>query len=565
MGAKKHFYIIIALSVLFTLVIQLDLTRAVIFDNYLSTRQISGINYYLSLINESSKGNWHLGSPYLLEWRNEAYLYPALNINMAGTVKRIFNLDIKIYALLMGHLAIFTLVALLIVAFLTLFNFHYFGYLAAASYIFSPRFIEWQRTLSPEINFIPFALFFIFYFSRWKFWKREIGLGILAGLLFYVYPYYWTFALALLALSDGWMFWRAGKITWKYLYKYLIIAGLASWYAVHLWQISQLPYYTETMARIGALYSRFPAGLYTQVFLLASLVVLYFFKKYFARQLADSGFNHNFDKITPGLVVSLLVLNQQLITGIQLEFNSHYLPVILLFLLAFWSGLVFALSDILSSHKKTLIVFALLFTIGAVANKVYAIVSNPNRQEVYIGGQADEVVNWFLKNKIQDKVVYAPEDLGDDINLWTNNYLYFHPGQELQLIPTAELIDRFIYFDVTNRNITDHLLDSQTMVFGMTFIEKMQKDNLLNKIKAWVFGKKFIPADLAEYTRYDFEPIYKRRINPDIDEFSRYLEKYQVDYLIYRQKDRDSVYKQVFGKIVFEDKNYIVKEINRYD
>ena len=48
MAIKKHFYIIAVLSVLFTLVIQLDLTKAIIFDDYLSTRQISGVNYYLS-------------------------------------------------------------------------------------------------------------------------------------------------------------------------------------------------------------------------------------------------------------------------------------------------------------------------------------------------------------------------------------------------------------------------------------------------------------------------------------------------------------------------------------
>src|SRR3989344_981787 len=558
MAIKKHFYIIAVLSVLFTLVIQLDLTKAIIFDDYLSTRQISGVNYYLSLINESSKGNWQLGSPYLSEWRFQPYLYPALNINAAGLVKRAFSLDIKTYALLMGYLAIFVLVFLLITAFLNIFNFHYFGYLAATFYIFYPRHIEWQRTLSPEINFIPLALFLVFYFSRWKFWIREVGLGILTGALFYFYPYYWTFVLALIGMSDLWEFWRQRKIIWMHLYKYLIIAVLAPWYLAHLWQLHQLPYYKESIIRIGALYSRFPAGLYTQAVLLASLAIFYFFKKYFARQLADSGFKENLDKIAAGLLASLAVLNQQAVTGMQLEFNSHYLPVILLFLAAFWSRLVFVLIKAGSFYKKILIIFAFLISIGAIANKIY-IVSGPAYQKNYVGGRADEVVNWFLENKIRDKVVYAPEDLGDDINLWTDNYLYFHPGQELQLMPTAEIIDRFTYFDIANRNITDHLLESQTMVFGMTFIEKMQKDNLINKLKSLASGKKFAPADLAQSTEYDFEPIYRKRNNPDLAEFTRYLKKYNVNYLVYRQKDRDSIYSAVSGKIVFEDKDFIIK------
>ena len=550
---KKPIYIVLALSAIFTVIIQLDLTRSIIFDNYLETRAINGVDYYLSLINESSKGNWTLGSPYLLEWRYKPYLYPALNINAAGLVKRIFGLDIKTYSLLMGYAAVFVLVVLLIIAFLTLFNFRYFGYLAATFYIFSPRLIEWQRTLSPEINFIPFALFLIFYFSRLAFWKREVGLGILAGLLFYVYPYYWTFTLALLVASDILFFWQQRKIVWRYLYKYLIITGIASWYGFHLWQLYQLPYYQESMVRIGALYSRFPAGLYTQIILLASLIAFFFFKKYFPR---------NFDKVAVGLAAGLIVLNQQLITGMQLDFNSHYLPAIIIFLVAFWSRLIFGLANHFSSYKKILVTLSVLAAIGVMSNRIYYLAANPSSQDIYVAGRADSVVDWFLKNQIRDKVVYAPEDLGDDINLWTNNYLYFHFGQELQLIPTAELIDRFTYANITDRDITDHLFDRQTPIFGQTFISSWQKDMVLNKIKAFFSGKRFVATPLDQYVTYDFALIYKKRINPDVGEFIRHLDKYQVDYLVYRQKDRESIYKLVPGKIVFEDKDFIIKEKN---
>ena len=159
-------------------------------------------------------------------------------------------------------------------------------------------------------------------------------------------------------------------------------------------------------------------------------------------------------------------------------------------------------------------------------------------------------------------MVYAPEDLGDDINLWTNNYLYFHFGQELQLIPTAELIDRFTYANITDRDITDHLFDRQTPIFGQTFISSWQKDMVLNKIKAFFSGKRFVATPLDQYVAYDFALIYKKRINPDVGEFIRHLDKYQVDYLVYRQKDRESIYKLVPGKIVFEDKDFIIKEKN---
>ncbi|MDO8430337.1 MAG: hypothetical protein Q7S73_03145 [bacterium] len=558
----KPVFIILLLSVLFTVIIQLDLTRAIFFDNYLNTRQISGVNYYLSLINESSKGNWQLGSPYILEWRYAPYLYPALNINAPGLFKRVLGLDIKLYAAIMGYLSVFSIMALMLMAFSYIFSSNYFGYLLATVFIFFPRVIMWNRTLSPEINFIPLALFLIFYFSNFKFWKREIGLALSTGILFYIYPYYWTFALVLLGISDFWKFWDEKKIIWNYLYKYLLTMGLASWYLAHLWQIQHLSYYRETMARIGFLYSRLPAGWYTQAVLLSSLIIYFFLKKYIfprldIKMIADGALN----KIVAGLVASLVVLNQQLITNVQMEFNSHYFPVILVFLVAFWGSLTFILISNFNFYKKSILIFlSFLLVTGLVAVRIYQI-SASFGPDGYIGGKADGVVEWLLKNQIQDKVVYAPEDLGDEINLWTNNYLVWNDNQALQLTPTNELIDRFTYFDITNQNITNHLFDRQTAIFGQTFISSMQKDNVINNIKAKLSGKNFVPATLAEYTKYDFEPMYKKRIQPDSAEFNKYLEKFHVSYLVYRQKDRNSIYKSVPGKIVFESESYLIKKL----
>lgn len=557
----KHIYIILALSAVFTVIVQLDLTKAILFDNYLNTKQISGVNYYLSLINESSKGNWRLGSPYIMEWRYAPYLNPSLSINAVGLFKRILGLDIKSYAAIMGYLAVFSTMALLLTAFSQIFRFSYFGYLAAAVYIFFPRIILWNRTWSPEINFVPLALFFIFYFSNFKFRLREIGLGILTGLLFYVYPYYWTFALVLLAVSDFLEFWRQKKIIWKYFYKYLIIAGIASWYIVHLFKIYQLSYYQESMARIGALHSRFPAGLYTQAALLASLGLFFLLKKYVFPKinlgmLAEGAL----DKMAVGLVAGLIVLNQQLITGMQLEFNSHYTPTILIFLVAFWGSLVFILINNLNFYyRKILIFFSFLLVIGLVASRTYSIFTSFG-PDGYIGGKANEVVEWFLKNQIQDKVVYAPEDLGDEINLWTNNYLIWNDNQALQLTPTKELIDRFTYFDVVNQHITENLLEDQIKIFGHTFDSALQKDDVINKIKAKLLRKEFVLGRLEDYVKYDFGPMYEKRSHPNIVEFNRYLEKYHVDYLVYRQKDRESIYQLAPGNIVFEDEEYLIKK-----
>lgn len=580
MVRQKHIYIILALSALFALIIQLPLTKAILFEDYLSSPEIGGgaTDYYLSLINESSKGNWQLGSPYLLEWRDKPYLYPALNINAAGFLKQISGLDIKFYSLLMDYGAIFLIMALLLVAFLALFRFNSFGYLVAAFYIFFPWHIVWSRTLSPEINFIPFALFLIFYFwptfqsaprslsgigATSNFWKRELGLAVLAGFLFYIYPYYWTFALALLAVSDLWEFWNQKKILWKHFYKYLIIVGIASWYAIHLWQISQLPYYQETTARIGFLASRWPAGWYTQAVLLISLALFFLLKKYVFPKI-DLGIlaDGTWDKIVAGLVTGLIVLNQQLVTGMQMEFNSHYLPIILIFLVSFWAGLIFiGINYFLNQAQKKWALAAMAILVFLSVGYWRSPIFGGGGQRDSIGNQAPAIINWFIQNNIKDKVVYAPQELNNDINLLTNNYLYFHSSQELQLMPTVEILDRFTYYDITNQYLTENLLEGQGQIFGHTFNSAMQKDDVINKIKAKLSGKNFVPATLAEYTKYDFGPMYKKRTHPDLAEFIGHLDKYQVSYLVYRQKDKNSIYKNVPGKIVFENKSYLIKKV----
>ncbi len=561
MKINKPIYLIAALSILFTLIIQLDITRAIIFKNYLNTRQISGVNYYLSMINESSKGNWILGSPYLSEWRYAPYLNPSLSFNAAGLFKRTFSLDIKSYATIMGYMAVFSIMFLVLTAFAQIFDYSYFGYLAAAAYIFFPRVIMWNRTWSPEINFIPFALFLVVYFSRFSFRKREFSLAFLTGALFYVYPYYWTFALALLAVSDLQQFWNMKRIIWEYAYKYLAIAGFAFWYVAHLWQLSHLSYYKESLVRIGFLYSRMPAGWYTQGVLLMSLCAFFFLKKYvFPKLNSEMPDNTVWNKIVAGLITGLIVLNQQLITGVQMEFNSHYAPIILFFLVAFWGVVITVLINNSNFYfRNILILFSFILVIGFGIVKINSIVGGFD-SDIYIGGRADEVVNWFLDNQIRDKIVYAPKDLGDEINLWTNNYLIFHDGQETQLMPTSELIDRFTYYDITNHRLTDNLFEEQTQIFGHTFDAAMQKDNVINSIKAKFSGKNFIPATLEEYTKYDFEPMHQIRINHDTIKFNEYLEKYHVDYLVYKRGDAESIYKEVSGKIVFDGQSYLVKK-----
>jgi len=562
MTKKQLIVLIISLGIVLTLIINFSLTRAIVFGNYLDTKEIlSGGSYYLSLVNESSKGNWNMGSPFIKEWSDKEYLYPALNIHIAGLFKMIFNLDLKATSIILSYLCIFIIAILTIITFLFAFRYHYFGYLAATAFLFFPRMIGWNQVISPQTNFIFLMLFLMFYFSNFKFWKREIGLAISAGLLFYTYPYHWTYALPLLALLDAWEFFKEKKIDWRRLVKYPAILLLASWYLVHLWNIYQLSYYKETMVRIGALYSRWPAGILTQVvifliLLSAATTYKYIFSKYNFRIRLD------LSRIIIGLLVAFIVLNQQLITGMQLEFNSHYLPVIFIFAIALVGMLVLIFLDNLKRGRWIITVAAWLVILFFAGRFIYnnSVADFQSR----LSAKESEVIEWFVQNDINNKVIYAPRELNAPINLLTDNYLYFHDSEEVHLIPTGELVDRFIYFDLMNREITDNLFGQQVNIFGQTFKSSWQKDNVSNRIKSLLSGKPFQPATLESYTKYDFGPMREKRLNPDLEDFKARLEKYYVDYLVYEAKYRNSIYKDIPGDIVFDNGLYIIKNRRQY-
>src|SRR3989344_2878194 len=262
---KKHFLIAIFISAFLTLIIQFDLTRAIVFNNYLDGDDLAlgkeDRAYYLTLINESSKGNWHLGSPFLKEWSRSLYLYPALNVNTVGFLKKVLDVNVKTTQILLDYGAVFILMVLILYLFRTIFRSYYLGYLTAIAFV-------------------------------------------------------------LLIITDAWHCIKLRRFLWNTVYKYFIIGTIISYYLVHLWKVHNLFYYNESIRIIGALYSRFPSGLYTQILLLFLLGVLFFVWRYllYKERFLFFPVPSSFEKVLLGLVTSLVVLNQQIITGMQLEF-----------------------------------------------------------------------------------------------------------------------------------------------------------------------------------------------------------------------------------------------------
>lgn len=582
---KKSLLSIFVLSICVTIIFQFNLTRALLFENYFSTDQnIAGNGLYLDEMIESAKGSWRLGSPYIKEMRDEPYLYIPLNIHVAGMIKWAFHLNAKTASIVVLYAAPLVMTFLTFLFFLVLFQWHWFGSIAAFVYLFLPGMRSWADLISPPLNFIFLFLFLIFYVSRFSFWKREVGLAVTAGLLFYTYPYHWTYALLILIFFDIWHGIKIQKVEYSRIVKYLIICFIATIYIWNLLTIIRLPYYTETMRRIGLIYSRFPAGLATQTVILGLLAAVPVFYRFYYRKLKDRRAMHlfDFDKIIIGLMAGIAVLNQQFITGMELEFNSHYYAVIMIFVVALIGGISWVvIVDSNSIRVRQQINNSYLFPLDGVKKQFFArmlfvlwfivtstfvgrwVYIQTKQNDFYSSGNywsddALTVAKWFQKNNIHDAVVYAPIELMDPIHIISENYFVFHPNQALFLISNQELIDRFSYFDISNQKLTNNLADYQNMVFGHAFDAQLQKDNIVGRIKSIIFRSQFVPASLNDYVDYDFNVLQKKRESITKSEFIKYLSRYHVDYLIYPIESIKHNSSLIVGTKVFETKNYII-------
>lgn len=575
---KKHIIAISILSIIVIVLVHINLTRAILFEGYLHNDQIiAGRGLYLDEIIESAKGNWRLGSPYIKEWRNQPYLYIPLNINIAGFVKHVFRLSAKTANIVLLYGTLLVMIPAAFVMFLTLFRWHWFGYIVTLGYLFFPGTRAWIDLVSPPLNFIFLFLFLIFYFLRVSekmFWLREISIGTTAGLLFYTYPYHWTYVLPLLAIFDLWETLKARNIDRRNFVKYGIIGAMALPYLQNLWVIAYLPYYAETTRRIGQISSRYPAGLGTQATALILIGVWLLFR-FTMRQRENQEEKTMFDfhKVVAGLSVAFVVLNQQMITGMELEFNSHYFALIILFAVAIVGGISqFLIFDSKKTNKvrdtifaKTLIVLWITSTLFFIGYWVFGQVRqnafhNPNS---YWDENIIAITQWFRKNNIHDVVIYAPLDLLDPIHMLSENYLVFHPNEAVFLISNKELIDRFTYFDIGNKELTQNLIAHQNLIFGHTFDAAWQKDNVIGKMKALLARRPFVPIPIEKYIAFDFDQMYRARQNITALTFNDYLKRYHVDYVVYAKEKSPNLFQNLRGSIVFENNRYVIMQVSR--
>lgn len=403
-----------------------------------------------------------------------------------------------------------------------------------------------NRAPSPQFTFIFWLLLFIFLFLYVESEKKRWAVlsSITLGLLFNFYPYFWTFWLAFLAVFLGlWLFfslyggteiWKLEKIDWK-VYGLIILGALiiASPYFWSLWQSINLPYYSETLRRIGMLDSHFPSGF--RIILLPAFMIVSAFYLAFRKGVLEKSAATLF--IFSGLITSAIVVNQQIITGKDLELYSHYkLPAIFWFVFA----VVFLIGRLFSKTRlrvfRTPITFAAAILVMIFsANTVTSTIMSQSEPKLYVyeWQRYAPVFDWLNANTAKDSVVFASSPLSFLVPIYTGNNVFYAPSVRLHFAPDSEIKARFILAHFWDKIDDSFARKEEKAIWGSQYADAYDINMIKNRFRKLFGFQEILYGRVPEESLRDFLSLASDIQKSD---FKSEIRRYRVDYFIFDKK-----------------------------
>lgn len=490
--------------------------------------------YYLTRAEEVLDGHPFLSNPYLAEHKEEAPLQVWLPDYLLATPLGFLGLSVQ-----QGYIAydfIFpAILFLLTYAILFVLTRSRFVAIGFATVLHGGLFLlTLIRVPSPGFNFIWFELLFLTLILYIRSARRSAAVlaTLSLGLLFYLYPYFWTYWVATLGI-----FLLVGFCARKEVRVWgvfgILIGGLALG-AQYFWTTltaSHLPYYKETLERVGMIYTHFPSGYSIVVAATLTLVALAYMR---SRQLL------RFDGITlllvSGTLAAIVVVNQQVITGQNLEFSSHYiLPSI------YWCVITAAyitnrLLETYGSQRPEyrraacigLGILALV-SVGwgsaAVIRIEYASTSNDRAIEQYA-----PIFSWLRTHTPKDAVVFANDTMSNAIPAYTSNNVYDSSYAILFFLSNQEAEQRFIISHYWSTFTPAFVVDHQRSIFGAQYIDTYGHNQSKNTFR------KILHLPLVTYEQIptgEIDRIIAEAKALQAQPFEKVLKEYRVDYVVW--------------------------------
>ncbi|KND50757.1 MAG: hypothetical protein ABA06_04705 [Parcubacteria bacterium C7867-001] len=439
--------------------------------------------YYLARAHETVDGHPTLGSAYLAE-RKAA----------PGVQFWIPDMLLAKLGLLFGSLRAGVLISQFVFPFLIVFLSYAIVYTLTRNRLLS---LGVAILLDPGLVFVPFLrspnpqLFVLLLVSillllaalRMKRRNLFLASAVLGGLLFYVYPFYWTYWVIMVGLMGAGAFLLGERTSSLRLFGGLFVAGiiglpyLLDWHAV-----MQLPFYHESVARFGAIQSHMPSGPMLTALVAGTVVILFLALR---KRVVPAS-----DAIVVGgaALAGAIAINQQVITGINYFYTVHYTTFIY-FTCAFALALALPplVKNYLGKHAATLsyvfFAFAVVYA-GLQAVPAMNRLATPQPSDS-AAQRYGPVLTWLEANTVTDEVVYANPELSTYIPAYTRDNVLWAPYAFLSYMPQTEVEQRYLashYLDGVFGY--EELRATEADVFGLAFIAHAQHESQLNKVRS---------------------------------------------------------------------------------
>lgn len=511
---------------------------------------------YLARERDVIDGYHKLSNPYIWEHKNGLPEQILLPENVLALPLKLFNINVtagrRIYNFLLPALAfILTYAAIYLV------GHSRFWAAIFTLFLFWDLFLfKFMRPVSPQFNFVfwltQLALLWLLIEKRWDrglvFWN-----ALNLGLLFYIYPYYWTFYLAFMVLLAIVYFVYERNLSFKILK--IIIGGLAigAPYLYYSYNYVSQSDYRETITRLGLIYSHFPSGI-VSVFWAA--VVFFLFLVSLKKKLILLDVKSLF--FFTGLVSAVAVLNQHIVTGKNLEFSSHYLmPISFFLILAFaylWPRFIKDNPYYTKVVKGLIILVFLAIAVIQALKYKNNLVATANDDYIQRYGV---IFEWLRKNTSRDSVVYANEDLSELIPVYTPNNVFYARNANLFLMSDQEVTDRFILNNFFENFSEDFIKASERSIYGVRYVDEYGHIVQGNKLRR-LLG--LVTKSTDRFPQGAVQTVMNRTNELKKHNLAVNLTGYRIDYFVW-DKNKNPAWqlsKQKFLKKLFEDENFAI-------
>ena len=400
----------------------------------------------------------------------------------------------------------------------------------AAALLFGFYIHDFNRPVSPQFNF-PFWLLQLLLLHRLV-ENPSSGRIVLAnaatfGLLFYLYPYYWTYYAVVFAVLAG-LSWRTDHALAARVVVVMaagIVLGAYSLYSVY--QTHHTPEGLESLHRAGLIHSRSPSG----VKILAwSLPVLAAYVIAARRRQWPGG------RIPRLLVASVMAgvigVNQHLVTNSNVQFSSHYaLPSA--FAAAFAAAFLLARFLPADTDRRLRVVSAtqlLALLVALLGAATYVRQAIQVSTDDVAAQRYGPVLDWLARDAPRDSVVFANDALTDRIPAYTGCNVFFAKDALYFTLSDQEVLDRFLlhhYYDPVDHTF---LQKSERAVFGGRYVHAVAHVAQSNKIRRLLgmatLDVPLVPKDVLDRALARFAVLRRRHL-------SDVLASYRIDYFVW--------------------------------